>query len=88
MRLSTLNKIAEALAMTVGELLDEPGFRVGEEPGLYNKKDEMGVGALSRDEGALVKKYRHLKPGDRTRAQEIINVLDSTKGVGKQVRKK
>ena len=56
-RLSTLNKIAEALGMTVGELLDEPGFRVGEEPGLYNKKDEMGVGALSRDEGALVKKY-------------------------------
>ena len=36
----------------------------------------------------LVKKYRHLKLGDRTRAQEIIDVLDSMKGAGKQVRKK
>jgi transcriptional regulator with XRE-family HTH domain len=86
-RLSTLIKIAEALGMTVGELLGEPGIRAGEEPGFY-KKDDMGVGALSRDEGVLVKKYRHLKPGDRTRAQEIIHVLDSMKGAGKQVRKK
>lgn len=86
-RLSTLKKIAEALAMPIGELLGEPGIRAGEEPGLY-KNEEMGVGALSRDEGALVKKYRHLRPADRTRAQEIVDVLASAKGVGKQERKK
>lgn len=55
--------------------------RVAEETGIY--KAEKGAGALSREEEVLVEKYRQLKPGDRTRAQAIIDALDAT-----QVKKK
>lgn len=55
--------------------------RVAEETGTY--KVEKGVGTLSREEEVLVEKYRHLKPGDRTRAQAIFDALATT-----QVKKK
>lgn len=45
-----------------------------EEKGEYHK----GAGALSREEEVLVDKYRHLKPGDRTRAQALVDALAST----------
>ena len=48
---------------------------VAEEAGTY--KAEKGAGALSREEEVLVDKYRHLKPGDRTRAQALVDVLAS-----------
>lgn len=55
--------------------------RVADEAGTY--KVEKGVGTLSREEEVLVEKYRHLKPGDRTRAQAIFDALATT-----QVKKK
>lgn len=41
-------------------------------------KVEKGVGTLSREEEVLVEKYRLLKPGDRTRAQAIVDALATT----------
>ena len=49
--------------------------RVAEDAGIY--KAGKGAGALSREEEVLVDKYRHLKPGDRTRAQALVDVLAS-----------
>ncbi len=50
--------------------------RVADEAGNYNA--EKGAGTWSREEQALVEKYRQLKPGDRTRAQAIFDALAST----------
>lgn len=50
--------------------------RVAEEAGIY--KAEKGAGALSREEEVLVVKYRQLKPGDRTRAQAVLDAFAST----------
>lgn len=53
--------------------------RVAEKSGTYDaSKKEKGVGALSQEEEALIEKYRHLKPGDRTRAQAIVDALVTT----------
>lgn len=60
--------------------------RVAEEAGPY--KAEKGVGPLSKDEELLVRKYRELNPSDKTHFQAIIVKVASTKGVGKQERKK
>lgn len=50
--------------------------RVAEEAGTYQA--EKGAGALSREEEMLVEKYRQLKPGDRTRAQAVLDAFAST----------
>ena len=50
--------------------------KVAEEAGIYEKKPQ-GVGALSKEEEALVKKYRQLDPGKRTHAQAVVNALAS-----------
>lgn len=60
--------------MTIDDIVSEPTMRLGEEIKNYKK----GVGALSREEEVLVEKYRHLKPGDRTRAQAIVDALVTT----------
>lgn len=48
--------------------------QVAEGRGAY-RAEKKGSGALSREEEVLVEKYRHLKPGDRTRAQAIVDAL-------------
>lgn len=73
-RLSTLSRIAEALGLTIDEIVAEPIPRLGEETKDYKR----GVDTLSREEEVLVEKYRHLKPSDRTRAQAIVDTLAST----------
>lgn len=50
--------------------------RVAEEAGSYNKEPQ-GVGALSKEEEALVKKYRQLDPGKRAHAQEFVYAMAS-----------
>ncbi len=50
--------------------------QVAEEAGTYEKKPQ-GVGVLSKEEEALVKKYRQLDPGKRTHAQAIVDALAS-----------
>lgn len=50
--------------------------RVAEEAGTYNKQPQ-GVGALSKDEEVLLKKYRQLDPKKRTHAQAVVDALAS-----------
>ena len=50
--------------------------QIAEEAGVYEKKPQ-GVGVLSREEEALVKKYRQLDPGKRTHAQAVVDALAS-----------
>lgn len=57
--------------------------QVAEESGTYIKTTQ-GVGALSRDEEALIDHYRHLPPGDRTRAQAIVDALAQSFGAKKK----
>ncbi|MBI5782345.1 MAG: helix-turn-helix domain-containing protein [Gammaproteobacteria bacterium] len=64
-RISTMRQIAAALGMPVDWFFE------------FEFEKKKGGGAFSREEELLVQKYRQLRPGDRTRAQEIINVLAS-----------
>lgn len=50
--------------------------KVAEEAGSYERKPQ-GVGVLSKEEEALVKKYRQLDPGKRTHAQAVVDALAS-----------
>lgn len=57
--------------------------KVAEESGTY-KVEKGRVGALSKDEEALVEKYRHLKPADRTRLHAIGDALAESEVKGKK----
>lgn len=48
--------------------------QVADERGTY-RAEKKGAVALSRDEEALVEKYRHLKPADRNRLHAIGDAL-------------
>lgn len=76
-------KIAEVLQVTPGEIFPElvqmipRQLHANDAPGAYRTQKE--VGALSKEEEMLVKKYRQLQSKERTQAQAVIDALASAK---------
>lgn len=76
-------KIADVLEVAPGEIFPElvqmipRQLHANDTPWAYSNQKE--VGALSKEEEMLVKKYRQLQSKERTQAQAVIDALASTK---------